>query len=68
MAKDTLRQGEKFCGMEYSETFKRDGTEIEIKMKTDCHTQDELNEAISFMARSSRKFYLHAAEKISSML
>jgi len=24
--------------MEYSETFKKDRTEIEIKMKIDCHT------------------------------
>jgi len=58
--------------MEYSETFRKNGTEteieIEIKMKTDCHTQDELNEAISFMAQSSRKFYMHVAEKISSTL
>lgn len=55
--------------MEYIDVFKnKDGTEVEIKMKTECHTQDELDAAISFMAQCSRKFYLQAAEKISSML
>ena len=55
--------------VEYSNIFKsEDGTEVEIKMKTDCHTQEELNAAISFMAQSSRKFYLQVAEKISNTL
>lgn len=55
--------------MEYTDVFKnKDGTEVEIKMKTECHTQDELDAAISFMAQCSRKFYLQAAEKISSTL
>lgn len=55
--------------MKYSDTFKDEkGTEIEIKVKTDCSTQDEMNAAISFVAQSSRKFYLQLATKINSTL
>lgn len=55
--------------MEYSNIFKdENGTEVEITVETDCHTQEEMNAAISFMAQSARKFYLQLAEKISSTL
>lgn len=55
--------------MEYSNIFKDgNGTEVEITVKTDCHTQNEMNAAISFMAQSARKFYLQLAEKINSTL
>lgn len=53
--------------MEYTETFKDDnGTEVQITMKTDCRTENERKEAISFMAQSSRRFYLQVAGKISN--
>lgn len=55
--------------MEYSNIFKDgNGTEVEITVKTNCHTQNEMNAAISFMAQSARKFYLQLAEKINSTL
>ncbi len=50
---------------EYSNTYRsEDGTEVEIKIKAECPTQDNIRKALSFMARSSHRFYLEAAEKI----
>lgn len=55
--------------VEHDMSFKNeDGTEVVIKMKTDCHTKDEMCKAVSFMAQSSHKFYLEMAEKINSTL
>lgn len=53
--------------MEYSEKFTdKNGTEVEIKMKTECLSSVEIREALRFMAESSRKFYLRVAEKVNS--
>ena len=50
---------------EYSNTYhSEDGTEVEIKIKAECPTQDDVREALSFMAQSSHRFYLETAEKI----
>ena len=50
---------------EYSNTYRsEDGTEVEIKIKAECPTQDDVRKALSFMARSSHRFSLEAAEKI----
>ena len=54
---------------EYSNTYhSEDGTEVEIKIKAECPTQDDVRKALSFMAQSSHRFYLEAAEKINSTL
>ena len=51
---------------EYSNTYRsEDGTEVEIKIKAECPTQDDVRKALSFMAQSSHRFYLEAAEKIT---
>lgn len=53
--------------MEYKEIFAdENGTEVEIKMKTECQSSGEIRQALSFMAKSSRKFYLKVAEKLNS--
>ena len=53
--------------MEYSEKFTdKSGAEVEIKMKAECSSSGEIREALRFMAESSRKFYLHVAEKINN--
>ena len=50
---------------EYSNTYhSEDGTEVEIKIKAECPTQDGVRKALSFMAQSSHRFYLETAEKI----
>lgn len=46
----------------------KDGTKVEIKMETDCHTKEEMCKAVSFMAQSSHEFYLEMAEIINSKL
>lgn len=54
---------------EHSNVYRsEDGTEVEIKIKAECPTQDDVRKALSFMAQSSRRFYLEAAEKINSTL
>ena len=54
---------------EYSNTYRsEDGTEVEIKIKAECPTQDDVRKALSFMAQSSHRFYLEAADKINSTL
>ena len=50
------------AGIKYIEKIyqRENGTEILIKMKTECHTSEELEEALSFMAECSHQFYLDA--------
>lgn len=49
------------------EIFKNEkGIVIEMTIKADCITSEEMRETISFIAQSSRKFYLHIAEKIKN--
>lgn len=50
----------------YSNTYSNeDGVLVEITMKAECPTQDDARKALSFMAQSSHRFYLEAAEKIN---
>lgn len=50
---------------EYSNTYSnKDGVLVEITMKAECPPQDDARKALSFMAQSSHRFYLEAAEKI----
>lgn len=44
------------------------GTEVEIKMKTECLTEEDMRRSLGFMAQSSHRFYLEMAEKIKSRL
>lgn len=54
---------------EYKKVFKSDdGAVLEMTIKADCHTKEEMQKTVSFIAKSARKFYLQTAEKISSML
>lgn len=42
---------------EYSNTYRsEDGTEVEIKIKAECPTQDDVREALSFMAKVRTDF------------
>lgn len=51
------------------EVFKSEkGIVLEMTIKADCITSEEMRETISFIAHSSQKFYLHMAEKIKNML
>lgn len=51
------------------EVFKNDkGIVLEMAIKADCNTSEEMKETISFIAQSARKFYLHVAEKINNTL
>lgn len=55
--------------MEYKNIFKsEDGAVLEMTIKADCHTEEEMRKTISFIAKSARKFYLQTAEKINSTL
>ena len=44
------------------------GTEVGFRIKAECLTQEELEEALSFFAKSSRRFYLEAGNEIKRML
>lgn len=51
------------------EVFKNEkGIVLEMTIKADCITSEEMRETISFIAQSSQKFYLHMADKIKNML
>ena len=51
---------------EYKNIFKsEDGAELEMTIKADCSTQEEMHKTVSFIAQSARKFYLQTAEKIN---
>lgn len=55
--------------IEYSNIYtNEDGTEVEIKVKTECVTSDEMKQTLSFIAQSAHKFYLEIAEKINNTL
>lgn len=55
--------------MEHCNTFKdKNGLEVRIELKTECSTQEEMRETLSFIAQSSHRFYLEVADKINSML
>lgn len=55
--------------MEYKNIFKsEDGAVLEMTIKADCHTEEEMRKTVSFIAKSARKFYLQTAEKISNTL
>lgn len=43
------------------------GIVLEITIKADCITSEDMRETISFIAQSSQKFYLYMAEKIKNM-
>ena len=50
------------------EVFKNEkGIILEMTIKADGITPEEMRETISFIAQSARKFYLHIAEKINNM-
>lgn len=50
------------------EVFKNEkGIILEMTIKADCITSEEMRETISFIAQSAQKFYLHMAEKINNM-
>ncbi len=50
------------------EVFKNEkGIVLEMTIKADCITSEEMRETISFIAQSARKFYMHMAEKINNM-
>lgn len=44
------------------------GTVVEFKIKTECHSDNEMREALSFLAQQSHRFYLEAADKIKCTL
>lgn len=54
---------------EHSNTFKSsDGTvEVEIKIRAECSTSEDLRKTLSFIGSSSRKFYMQTAEKFNSV-
>lgn len=56
--------------LEYENKFQLPdtNTEIEIKIKTECLTQEEKEKTLSFMAQSSHKFYLNLANIINNTL
>ena len=50
------------------EVFKNEkGIVLEMTIKADCITSEDMRETISFIAQSSQKFYLPMAEKINNM-
>lgn len=52
--------------MEYKRIFKsEDGAVLEMKIKADCSTKEEIHKIVSFIDQSARIFYLQTAEKIS---
>ena len=45
-----------------------DGVKVIMEVETECSTHDRMRETLSFIAQSSHKFYLEAAEKFKSKL
>jgi hypothetical protein len=63
-----LKGGEILGAFSEKKVFKNEkGTVLEMRIKADCATSEEMRETISFIAQSARKFYLHIAEKINNM-
>lgn len=55
--------------MEYTKTIKsEDGTEVEFRIKAECHSLEEMNESLSFLARTAHRFYLETATSIKNDL
>ncbi len=55
--------------MEHKQVFKNeDGTEVEMKIKTECTNREEMRNTLSFISQSSHRFYLDVAEKINNKL
>lgn len=44
------------------------GTIVTFKLETKCHSEDEMREALGFLARESHKFYMDSAAKIKCRL
>lgn len=54
---------------EHKHVFKsEDGAVLEMTIKADCSTKEEMQKTVSFIAKSARQFYLQTAEKINSTL
>lgn len=54
--------------MKYRNIFRdTDGTEVEIKIKTKCTTPEKVSRTLSFVAKSSRQFYLKLAERLADL-
>lgn len=50
--------------IEHSNIYRsEDGTEVEIKMRTECQAANDMRKSLGFMAQCSHQFYLEAAEK-----
>ncbi len=61
--------GNEVWKLEYKNVFEsEDGAVLEMTIKAECSTKEEMNKTISFIAKSARKFYLQTAEKINSTL
>ena len=55
--------------VEYKNVFKgENGAELMIEIKTECFTHEEMKKILSFIAKSTYKFYIETADKINSML
>lgn len=55
--------------MEHCKVLKNeDGVEIEFKIRAECSTYEDMQKALSFIAKSSHNFYLEVARKINSTL
>lgn len=55
--------------VEHERIFRNeDGTEIEFKVKAECSEFEGMRKTLSFIAQSSKRFYLETAEKINSTL
>lgn len=53
----------------YNEVFKtKNGTEVKMEITTECSTDKEMRETLSFIACSAHQFYLQAGRAISSTL
>lgn len=54
---------------EYSNVYQNeDGVKVELKIKAECSSDEDMRKALAFMAQSSRRFYLETATRISSTL
>lgn len=52
---------------EYSKEYRNeDGIEVEIKIKAECISEEDLRKALAFMAQSSRSFYLEAGNVLKT--
>ena len=50
---------------EYSDTYQNeDGVVVEIKIKAECSSEEDMRKALAFMAQSSHNFYLEAGNTL----